>query len=159
MAGRVGRPPKERFQYVGACANLLNDSERASLIHDLSQLKCVAQLPMKQRWRLFAVLEKALIDYRLMVELNGKRPSPQGNKKKVHVSFMLYSCRVAWINAAGIKKASLWQRDKSLGGEESPPVQMARTCLFAATGMPYTASLRQQFHGAARWIRPPSKRK
>lgn len=157
MVGRVGRPPKERFAYVGACVAPITEAEQAALKWALLQIASVAGLAPRQQSRMLRALVSAVTDYRLMAELNRKRSSSQGNKTKAHVSFLLYRCAEAWCGVVGLKQVSLWERDASLGGGESTPVQLARVCLRIATGKVYAASLRRQFSGAARWSRPPKK--
>lgn len=159
MAGKVGRPPKEKFAFVGACADPLSETEMATLKNRMPDLYCVGRLPIRERVRLMDNLSTVIVDFRLMGELNRKRASPQGNKRKAHLTFLLYRCAELWINATGAKAVSLWERDADCWGGESAPVELARLCLIVATGKPYTASLRQQFAGAARWMRPPTKRK
>lgn len=159
MAGKVGRPPKERFEYVGACVAPFTDAEHDALNRELMLIEAVVRLSSKRRIRLSQALANVVTDYRLMAELNHKRQSPQGNKTKAHVSFLLYRCAEVWCHAAGLVRVSLWERDSSFGGGESAPVQVARVCLRIATGKPYLASLRRQFPGAVRWHRLPKKAK
>ena len=159
MAGKVGRPPKERFEYVGACVAPINDAERDALKRELMSVDGVARLPPRQRVRMLKAMEMIVIDYRLMAELNRKRRSSQGNKTKAHISFLLYRCAEVWCSAARVARVPLWERDAGLGGGESTPVQIARLCLQVATGKIYAASLRRQIAGATRWSRLPKKAK
>lgn len=159
MAGKVGRPPKERFEYVGACVAPINDAERDALKRELMFVDGVTRLPPRQCVRLARALETVVIDYRLMTELNRARHSSQGNKTKAHMSFLLYRCAEVWCSAARVARVSLWERDAGLGGGESTPVQIARLCLQVATGKTYAASFRRQFAGVKRWSRLPKKAK
>lgn len=155
MTTRRGRPPKEKFLYPMAVCAPATQADSVALGQKLSALACVQKLTEPQRDQLLHRLLSDLDNYKLATVLNAKRKTSRGNKKKAHVSLLIYSCAVSWCDVLGVSETRLWEAPQNSNtAKESPAVELARSCLEVATGKSYSASLRQQFSGAAKWSRP-----
>lgn len=154
--GKIGRPPKERFEYTGVILTPLDQNAICALHAAIGALDCVSALPARYRVSLLRAMTSVVEDFRLISKLAKHRRSGRGNKPKADISLLLFRCAEVWASATKVRAVSLWERDDR--SKESPPVQIARACLEFVLGKAHPFSLRQQISRAPNWKRLPKRR-